>query len=57
MEMARKWGSCQRKRIAKSARPPASIRPVTPVQPIKGGMAPGTAPTKSANALRRFMGV
>ena len=55
--MARKWGSCQTKRSAKSASPRASIAPVAAVQPMSGGMAPGTAPTKSAAVLQRFIGV
>ncbi len=31
--------------------------PVTAVHPMSGGIAPGTAPTRSANQLSCFIGV
>jgi hypothetical protein len=55
--MARKCGSCQTNKIAKSTRAGAPTDPVTLAQPINGGIAPGTAPTCSAKGVTRFIGV
>ena len=55
--MAMKCGICQRNRMAKRAKPPASTAFVTAVHPISGGSAPGTAPTSMAAEVRDLSGV
>ena len=52
-----KCGICQKKRTPKSTRPGTAMLPVTAVHPIKGGKAPGRAPTKSAAGVYCFIGV
>ena len=53
----RKWGNCQRKRMAKSSQAPVSSLPVAAVHPIIGGIAPGIAPMKVAQTVRFLSGV
>jgi hypothetical protein len=55
--MAKKWGNCQKKRMAKRLQAPGSRRPVAAAQPIMGGKAPGIAPTRVLAVLMRFRGV
>ena len=55
--MAKKWGNCQKKRMAKRLHAPGSSRPLAAAQPIIGGNAPGIAPTRVLTVLMRFSGV
>src|SRR4029077_6237317 len=52
-----KGGNCQRKTMAKSPQAAGSRCPHAAVQPIKGGAAPGTAPTRVHRGVIRFSGV
>src|SRR5215831_15411965 len=55
--MEKKCGICQRNKIENSARATLLILPVAAVQPISGGIAPGTAPISVHNVVRVFSGV
>src|SRR5688572_10099827 len=55
--MAKKCGNCHRKRITKSDQAPRVISFEAAVQPIKGGIAPGTAPMAVEADVRVFSGV
>src|SRR5436309_3003358 len=55
--MAKKCGSCQKKRMAKRLHAPGSSRPLAAAQPIIGGSAPGIAPTSVFAVLMRLSGV
>jgi hypothetical protein len=43
--------------MEKRAQPSNSIRPLPALNPIRGGIAPGTAPTKVLKEVHLFMGV
>ena len=55
--MARKCGNCQKNRIANNDQPPWLMPFRAAVQPIKGGNAPGIAPTIVFSVVTRFNGV
>src|SRR5437667_10130512 len=55
--MAKKCGSCHKKRMANRESATASISPPAEVQPITGGAAPGKAPNSVQSAVRVFSGV
>jgi hypothetical protein len=55
--MARKCGNCHAKRMPKSAHASTPASPVAAVHPIRGGIAPGNAPTTVESELRVFSGV
>mmetsp|Transcript_6074 Transcript_6074/g.9343 ORF Transcript_6074/g.9343 Transcript_6074/m.9343 type:complete len:94 (-) Transcript_6074:507-788(-) len=53
-----KCGICQEKRMPARIHPSGDeIFPVAPAQPIRGGMAPTTAPTHVFATDRNFIGV
>jgi hypothetical protein len=43
--------------MEKRAQPSNSIRPLPALNPIRGGIAPGTAPTKVLKEVHLFIGV
>ena len=55
--MAKKCGICQMKTIANKVQAPKSSESRAAAQPIKGGSAPGIAPTKVLSVVTRFSGV
>ena len=52
-----KWGICHRNTMAKSTHPPIDSDPCPAAQPMRGGNAPGIAPTSVAVSERRLSGV
>jgi hypothetical protein len=52
-----KWGNCHRKSIAYSIQASQRNLPDAAAQPIRGGIAPGKAPTNIHSAVFRLSGV
>ena len=52
--IAKKWGNCQKKMMANRVIAGIDKVPVAAVQPIRGGIAPGIAPTHVLSGVRGF---